>query len=62
MTLDQARRDYQNDPTFHTVVDCMVDWIRTTQVTPAEVRTAAMLACIIVEETRAPPMMVGIPR
>jgi len=52
MTLDQARRDYRNDPTFHRVVDTMVVWIRDAQVSPAEVRSAAMLACMMVEETR----------
>lgn len=58
MSIDQARRDYLNDPTFRAVVDCMVGWIRDMQVTPAEARTAAMLACIIVEETRTVPPLV----
>ena len=54
MTLEQARRDYMNDPTFHAVVDCIADWIRKADVTPAEARMAAMLACVMTEETRPP--------
>ena len=55
MTLDQARRDYLNDPTFHAVVDCIAKWIMDAQVTPAEARMAAMLAAIHVEEMSMRP-------
>ena len=52
MTLDQARRDYHSDPMFRRVVDTIRQWIEATHVTPAEARTAAMLAAVMVEETR----------
>ena len=55
MTLDQARRDYQNDAMFHAVVDCIANWILKADVTPAEARMAAMLAAIHVEEMRTRP-------
>lgn len=28
MTLDQARRDYRDDPMFHNVVDCIASRMR----------------------------------
>jgi hypothetical protein len=55
MTLDQARRDYREDPMFRRVVDTIAQWILEMHVTPAEARTAAMLAAMHVEETRVHP-------
>ena len=52
MNLDQAKRSYENDAHFRAAVDAMTAWIEGMGVTPAEVRSAAMLACIRVEERR----------
>lgn len=52
MNLDQARQSYLTDPHFQAAVDAMTAWILNMDVTPAEVRAAAMLACIRVEERR----------
>ncbi len=52
MTLDQARRDYRDDPMFRRVVDTIECWIRDANVSPAEARMAAMLAAIHFEEKR----------
>jgi hypothetical protein len=50
--IEKLRGMYRNDPHFHAVVDAMRAWIYRTEVTPAEVRGAAMLACLMHEETR----------
>jgi hypothetical protein len=46
MDIDQANHSYRSDPTFKTVVDTIEAWIHSANVTPGEVRAAAMLACI----------------
>ena len=48
--IEKLRRMYQNDPHFRAAVDAMRAWIYRMDVTPAEVRGAAMLACIMHEE------------
>jgi len=55
ITLEDARRDYRDDAMFRRVVDCIAIWIMEMNVTPAEARTAAMLAAIMVEERRVHP-------
>jgi hypothetical protein len=57
MILDQARRAYNVDPYFSSMVKVIRDAIETLQLCPSEVREAAMLACIMVEERRMPPFM-----
>lgn len=44
------RERYHNDPVFHRLVDYMRCIIEDAQVTPTEVREAAMLAQIMYEE------------
>lgn len=55
MNLQQAERDYRNDATFRAVVDTIMHWVLDAQVSPAEARAAAMLACVKVEERRMRP-------
>lgn len=45
-----VRARYYNDPVFHRVVDVLRSVISGAQLTPSEVREAAMLACIIEED------------
>ncbi|AKU93350.1 hypothetical protein AKJ09_00082 [Labilithrix luteola] len=47
-----------NDSTFHAVVDTLEKLIHDLQLTPSEVREAAMYACVRVESRRTVPMPV----
>lgn len=44
---------YQNDPLFHRLVDVMLHELETAQVTPTEVREAAMVAQMLFESRHA---------
>lgn len=48
---------YQRDPTFHALVDAMYAQIAAAQVTPTEVREAAMMAQILWEEKNVRPVL-----
>lgn len=48
-----ARERYQKDPEFHQLVDMMQAMIHRAQFSPSEIREAALLACVIYEETQA---------
>lgn len=50
--MKDIRERYLTDTTFHTVVEMIRGLLRGAQLTPSEVREAAMLACIIEEEYR----------
>ena len=50
--MKSIRDRYLTDAAFHYVVDSMRALISGAQLTPSEVREAAMLACIIEEERR----------
>jgi hypothetical protein len=47
-----VRARYLNDPVFHHVVEFLRALLGQAQLTPSEVREAAMLACIIEEERK----------
>lgn len=49
-----AKYRYMNDPEYHNVVSAMRSLISSARLAPSEVREAAMLACILEEERRAP--------
>jgi hypothetical protein len=49
-----ARERYEHDPIFHAIVAHMAQAIENLQLTPTEMREAAMLACILFEERRVP--------
>ena len=51
MTVEER---YQRDPAFRTLVDVLEHQIQTLQLTPTEVREAAVLACLHVEHLRVP--------
>ncbi len=61
--LKYAEDLYLHDPMFRTLVDVIADVICKAQLTPAEVRQAATLASIRVEQHRVKPMYdVGLPQ
>jgi len=41
---------YEHDPLFRSMVDVLQGWIEQMQATPTEVREAAMLAVLMVEQ------------
>jgi hypothetical protein len=47
--IDKWHERYLHDPAFHAVVDCLKQVIVELQLSPAEVREAAMYACFAVE-------------
>ena len=53
-----AEERYQNDPTFHALVDTLHNQIVNAQFTPSELREAVMLAAIKYEMTHARPSIV----
>ncbi len=52
---DRVRDRYHNDPAFHAVVTMLQRAALDMHLTPSEVREAAMLACILIEERRPGP-------
>ena len=48
--LDNAEKAYQNDPHYRQLVDVLYAQIIELQLSPAEIRSAAMLAAIHVEQ------------
>lgn len=46
------REKYYNDPHYHALVENLVVLITECQMTPSEIREAAVLACIIYEESK----------
>lgn len=57
MTFEQR---YNSDPTLHAIVDMMSAAIERLQLTPSEMREAAIFACIRVEQRRMRPMLIPI--
>ncbi len=51
--MDEARKRYLSDATYHAAVDCMVKWLKDGFLTQLELRNAASLACIVDYETTA---------
>ncbi len=58
--LQTGRDRYRNDPQFKALVDMMVGHIRQLDVTPSEMRDAAMTASIIVELTTARRLEISV--
>jgi len=50
--MKTPREKYLNDPHYHALVDSLVTLITQCEMTPSEVREAAILACIIYEENK----------
>lgn len=50
--LDKARKRYANDVHFRMLVDVLITQVLTLELTPSELREAAVFACILVEERR----------
>jgi hypothetical protein len=53
---------YRTDAEFHAVVDVMREWIMRLQVSPSEVRAAAMFACYLTDIERPVPMPLAAPQ
>jgi hypothetical protein len=49
MDLKECHKLYLNDPEFHRVVVVLAGWIERMEVSPSEVRAAAMFACYLVQ-------------
>lgn len=56
--IDKARYAYFHDNRYHAIVEILRREIEELELTPAEVREIAMLACIMVEEQRTVPRFV----
>ena len=50
--MKSPQERYHSDPIFRAIVDQLTALIRTAEITPSEVREAAVLACINYEMTR----------
>lgn len=50
--LDKARLAYHNDPVYRNMVDTMINLIISLDLSPSEIRQAAMFACYLVEERK----------
>lgn len=50
MNIKTAEDRYLSDPQFHALVDAMYHHIETLNLTPSEMREAAMYACILFEQ------------
>lgn len=59
-SFDRARDRYYNDAAFAQVVDMIHYAIAECNLTPSEVREAAFLACLKIEERRCHPMRVVV--
>lgn len=57
MNLDKAREAYRNDPVYHQLVEVLINQVETLQLTPSELREAAVFACIVLGERSTYPMM-----
>lgn len=49
-----------NDTTFHAVVDMLRVAIMKYELTPSEIREAAMLACVMQEEINPSPVVIAV--
>ena len=56
--MKTPRQKYVNDPKYASLVNMMVYLIEEAEMTPSEVREAAILACIIYEEHHIRPSMI----
>lgn len=59
MTVDTVEARYQRDPHFHALVDSMYHAIVKLQLTPTEIREAAMLASIKAEVHHPRPFILS---
>jgi hypothetical protein len=59
---DRVRERYQHDQAFAATVDCLQGIVLNLHLTPSELREAAMLACILVEERYPRPTRIRVPQ
>lgn len=60
MIRDRVRERYENDNAFHAVVDMLRAMLHQYQLSPSEIREAAMLACVMQEERSLKPIVVSL--
>jgi hypothetical protein len=58
--MDDAKYRYQTDPVFHRLVDVLYNAINTMQLSPSEIRDAAMFAAIMFEERHIRPVAIKL--
>jgi hypothetical protein len=58
MSLTECERAYMNDASFRLFVDTLQIYIEKLELTPAEMRSAAMFACLLVERRRPINMII----
>lgn len=56
MNLDKAREAYRHDPQYRSLVEVLMHQIITLNMSPSEIREAAMFACILLEERSMSPL------
>ena len=56
--LSKHEQRYQNDAAFRSVVDALMYVVETLQMTPSEVREAAVFACVRIEMARSTPIQI----
>lgn len=61
MTMrDKVKERYENDRVFHAVVDMLRATILKYELTPSEIREAAMLACVMEDERNPQRIVVAL--
>lgn len=58
MNLYDARNAYENDKTYHSLVNTMVEAILNLRMTPSEIREAAMFASLKAKNITQEPIIV----
>lgn len=57
MNLDKAQEAYRHDPQYHHLVEMLMNQIETLEMSPSEIREAAMFACILIEQRSTHPFV-----
>ena len=55
MDLDKAQKAYMNDPVYSNLVETLMGLIKRLQMSPSEIREAAMFACFKLEQISGTP-------
>lgn len=58
MNLKKAEEAYMNDPRYSNLIRTLMGLIETLQMSPSEIREAAMFACIKLGQINTEPMII----